>query len=181
VRRLFDLDADSKRINAHLAQDRAFASLVKTRPGLRVPGAWDAFELVVRTVLGQQVSVKAATTLASRLVTRFGLDRAVLAKAPLEEIGLPRARASSLRALAASALTFSEPDLEERLVALPGIGPWTASYVALRLGEPDALPSGDLVLKRALGVKNARGVESRLEPLRPWRSYAVLHLWSAQT
>ncbi len=191
VRRIFDLDADSKRIDAHLARDPRLAPLVRARPGLRVPGAWDGFEVAVRAVLGQQVSVKGATTLAGRLAARFGErvnpagatpgevsllfpERAALATAPVEEIGLPRARAASIRALAASSLTFTEPDLEERLRALPGIGPWTASYVALRMGEPDAFPASDRVLQRALGAR----AEERVSSLRPWRGYAALHIWT---
>jgi len=183
VRRIFDLDADSVKIDEHLARDEALGPLVRQRPGLRVPGAWDGFELSVRAILGQQVSVQAATTLAGRLVARFGDERDGLrlfpsresvARAPLEEIGLPRARASAIRGLAASTLTFEEPDLEERLLELDGIGPWTASYVSLRMGEPDAFPAGDAALVRVFG-KNAL---ARVEHLRPWRGYAALHAWS---
>ncbi len=183
VRRLFDVDADSRRIDAHLARDPLLRPLVRARPGLRVPGAWDGFELAVRAILGQQVSVKGATTLAGRLVAAHGEklgdgflfpERSVVAKAPLEKIGLPRARAASIRAVAESPITFAEHDLEERLLEVPGIGPWTASYVALRLGEPDAFPASDLVLRRVFGPR----AEERTRSLRPWRGYAALHVWS---
>lgn len=202
VRRLFDLDADPAAVNATLAADPLLAPSVRARPGLRVPGAWDGFEIAVRAVLGQQVSVAAATTLAARLVERHGrplaaaapgLDRAFptqdsLRQAPLEALGLPRSRAATLRALAA-ACADGRLDLRggqplERLVAacsaLPGIGEWTAHYIALRLGEPDAFPAADLVLRRALGAGGpltAATAQARSQAWRPWRAYAVLHLW----
>jgi len=205
ARRLFDLDADPVPIAHHLARSPELAPLVARRPGLRVPGAWDAFELAVRAVLGQQVTVRGATTLAGRLVRAFGrpLDRAedglthlfprpeALADADLASIGLPRARAATIRGLARGvargeiALDASHglEDAVARLVAVPGIGAWTAHYIAMRaLGEPDAFPAADLGLRRALG--NGAGplaparVAERAEAWRPWRAYAAMHLWA---
>jgi 3-methyladenine DNA glycosylase/8-oxoguanine DNA glycosylase len=154
-------------------------------------------------VLGQQVSVRAATTLAGRLAERFGVPvdlgpgltrlfpaAATLAAAPLETIGLPRARAATVRMLAeqvaSGRFVFDPTDgseaLATRLCALPGIGPWTAEYVAMRaLGEPDAFPAGDLGVRSALGNGagpiSARDALAIAEPWRPWRAYAVMYLW----
>jgi AraC family transcriptional regulator of adaptative response / DNA-3-methyladenine glycosylase II len=205
--RLFDLEADPGAIAAHLAADPLLAPLVSRRPGLRVPGCWDPFETAVRTVLGQQVSVRAARTLAQRLVERFGdalagpLRRGGLARlfpaaprlaeADVAAIGIPARRAETIRALARE-VAFGRLDLgpaaslEEavrRLVAIPGIGPWTAEAIALRsLGEPDAFPAGDLGLRKALAGGGAlpglAAVEARARPWRPWRGYALLHLWT---
>ena len=201
VSRLFDLGADPARIAAHLGGDPRLAKLIAAHPGLRVPGAWDGFELVVRAVLGQQVSVKGATTLAGRIVTAWGAPSklareglthlfptpAVLASADLAKVGLPRARAETIRAVSIAmrdgALTLgSSRSLEEtvtHLTALPGIGLWTANYVAMRAcGEPDAFPSGDLGLRKAYGHGiTARALEERAEAWRPWRAYAAMHLW----
>jgi AraC family transcriptional regulator of adaptative response / DNA-3-methyladenine glycosylase II len=204
VRRLFDLDADPVSVQAGLAGTPLLATGLRRRPGLRVPGAWDGFELAVRAVLGQQVSVAGATTLARRLVQnhgafrpsgRAGLDRvfptpAGLAEAPLEAIGLPKSRAATLRALAAAVaegrVHFGAgqrlDEFVRGMVALPGIGPWTAHYVAMRaLGHPDAFPAGDLVLQQVLGGAGGRLSERETEACsqawRPWRAYAVLHLW----
>ncbi len=204
VRRLFDLGADPAAIAGCLAQDPLLAPLVRTRPGLRVPGAWDGFETAVRAILGQQVSVKGATTLAGRLAARYGEPLAAdgplrflfptpaaLRGAPLEALGLPRQRAGALRSLAAAVddgrldLTHC-PGLDESvaaLAALPGIGPWTAHYVAMRaLGEPNAFPDGDLVLRRAVGGETPltpAQLRRRSEAWAPWRAYAALHLWAA--
>jgi AraC family transcriptional regulator of adaptative response / DNA-3-methyladenine glycosylase II len=205
LRRLFDLEADPGPIAAHLAGDPLLAPAVAAHPGLRVPGAWDGFELAVRAVLGQQVSVRGATTLAGRLAERFGepcpgdpsggLDRLFprperLARARVETIGLPRTRADAIRALARAvadgALVLdgsADPQAtREALRALPGVGDWTAAYVAMRaLREPDAFPAGDLVLRRAVsrggGTASAREVAARAEAWRPWRAYAALYLW----
>lgn len=206
VRRLFDLDADPAAVAAVLGRDPAMAERVRARPGLRVPGAFDGFELAVRAILGQQVSVAAATTLAGRLARAFGEPLAdpphpglarlfpapeVLAEAPVERIGMPAARARAVRALAAEVakgrLVLAAPGDAEaaraRLRALPGVGAWTAEYVALRaLGDPDALPAGDLGLRRALArggrPVGARGLSRRAEAWRPFRSYAAVHLWA---
>jgi AraC family transcriptional regulator of adaptative response / DNA-3-methyladenine glycosylase II len=200
IRRLLDLDAQPDRVLAHLGQDPILGESVRQRPGLRVPGAFDPYELAVRAVLGQQVSVKSATTLAGRLVEQLGSSLRgsrlfpppeVLARTPLDKLrslGLPARRAETLRTLAravAEGTVELGPGADpERamaaMVALPGIGPWTASYVAMRgLGWPDAFPAEDLMIKRALGVSTAREASRRAEAWRPWRAYAVLHLWTA--
>jgi AraC family transcriptional regulator of adaptative response / DNA-3-methyladenine glycosylase II len=202
LRSLFDLDAHPTEVDAVLGKDRALGPRVRRRPGLRVPGAFDGFEVAVRAVLGQQVSVRAATTLAGRLVQRFGVPTAApaplthvfpsahaLARARVDdvaELGMPTARAAAVIRLAsemASGLRLErgvplEPTLD-RLRALPGIGEWTAQYLAMRaLSWPDAFPASDLGVLKALGVKNARLSTSRAEAFRPWRAYATLHLWS---
>jgi AraC family transcriptional regulator of adaptative response / DNA-3-methyladenine glycosylase II len=205
ARQVFDLAADPARIFAILSADPRLASLVRRRPGLRVPGAWDPFECAVRAVLGQQVTVAAGVTLASRLVARFGRriaggdalthlfpSPAVLAAASLDGLGMPAARAAALKSLAEAVATgavdFHAPaeDVIAALQAVRGIGPWTAQYVALRaLAEPDAFPDGDLVLRAAAGGAagplSARALARRAEAWRPWRGYAVLHLWSEAT
>jgi AraC family transcriptional regulator of adaptative response / DNA-3-methyladenine glycosylase II len=207
VRRVFDLGADPLPIAARLGRSPALRAAVRRRPGLRVPGAWDPFEVAVRAILGQQVSVKGATTLAGRLAERWGEPvrdagspgphllfpaAEVLARARVERIGLPGARARAIRGLAARVADGSLPlawgecaeDTERRLVAIPGIGDWTAQYVALRaLGEPDVFLPGDLGVRRALAdadgkMPSPRDAAARAEAWRPWRSYAVLHLWS---
>ena len=208
VRRVFDLRADPIEINGHLARDKRLGPLVKRRPGLRVPGAWDGFEIAVRAVLGQQVSVKGATTLCGRLVARYGealVNEASgplthvfprperLARARMNGLGITGRRIETIRLLARATLDGSlslgtSPSLEEAvesLVALPGVGPWTAQYIAMRaLGEPDAFPSGDLGLQKACatakGAKLSEGkLLERAEAWRPWRAYAALHLWSS--
>lgn len=196
ARRALDLDVDPTQVARDLAGDPALRPLVERRPGLRVPGAWDGFELAVRAVLGQQVSVRGATTLAGRLVARFGEPLPVseeglthtfpppeqLLDTDVAAIGIPGARAETIRRLAgavsAGALTLSPsaPFDETRaaLLALPGIGPWTAEYVALRvLRDPDAYPAGDL------GLRRAGATALRAEAWRPWRAYAAVHLWTA--
>jgi AraC family transcriptional regulator, regulatory protein of adaptative response / DNA-3-methyladenine glycosylase II len=205
VRRMFDLDADPQAVAGVLAQDRLLARLVARRPGLRLPGAFDGFETAVRAVLGQQVSVAAARTLATRLVQRFGttvdgapldaLDRRfptpdVLAEADLQAIGLTRQRAQTVRSLARAVaegrVDFRRErgldDFVARWTALPGIGEWTAHYLALRaLGHPDAFPAADLVLRRVASVDAApvstREIQHRAEAWRPWRAYAAIQLW----
>jgi AraC family transcriptional regulator of adaptative response / DNA-3-methyladenine glycosylase II len=209
VRRVFDLAADLPAITRHLARDPLLAPLVAARPGLRVPGGWDGFELAVRAVLGQQISVVGARTLAGRLVERCGAPLAgaaagdplqrvfpapeQLAALDVAELGMPRARAAALVALARAAAADprlfgtaqSLDDAVARLVALPGIGPWTAQYVALRaLREPDAFPAGDLGLLRALAGTSGqrptpRALLARAEAWSPWRAYAAQHLWTA--
>jgi AraC family transcriptional regulator of adaptative response / DNA-3-methyladenine glycosylase II len=203
VRRLFDLGADPAQIRAHLGHDPALKRRVARRPGLRVPGAWDGFELAVRAILGQQVTVAGATTLSGRIVKAFGHPfseapglthlfptPAALAAADFSAIGLPRARAETLRHLARAVLSgeiaFSGVGdagaFSERFQRLSGVGPWTAQYVAMRaLGEPDAFPAGDLGLLRATGLGNSKDLERRAEAWRPWRAYAAMHLWQGGT
>ena len=205
LRSLFDLDARPEVIAAHLSLDPALAPIVAKRPGLRLPGSFDEFELLVRTVLGQQISVKGATTLAGRLAAAFGdgvptpvpgLDRAFptaarLAEATTDELkalGIVTARANAIRTVAVAVRDGvlklgPSPDPEAviaGMVELPGIGPWTAHYVAMRaLAWPDGFPHGDLVIKRMLGNAKPRDLLARAEAWRPWRGYATMHLWFA--
>lgn len=190
VRRLFDLAADPIRIESHLAKDPLLAPKIARRPGLRIPGAWDSFELAVRAILGQQISVKGASTLADRIAAKHGSGGLfptpqTLTTAPIEECGIVKSRATTIRALAASGLEWqhigNSDAFLDRLLAIPGIGPWTAQYIAMRaFGEPDAFPAGDLVLQRAAGCRNSRELEQRAESWRPWRAYAAIHLWQGE-
>lgn len=205
LRRMFDLDADPDAIARVLRSDRRLAPLLRTRPGLRIPTGWDGFEIAVRAILGQQVSVAAARTFAARIAQRFGEPLANpigsglthlfptplrLAEADLASIGLTRSRADAVRTVARAVLAGVvdfRPDrtLEDfvaRWTALPGIGPWTAHYIALRaMGHPDAFPADDLVLQKALpndgSRMTARALTTHAERWRPWRAYAVLQLW----
>lgn len=211
IRRVFDLGADVAVIAAQLAEDPELAPLVIARPGLRVPGAWDGFELGIRAILGQQITVTAARLLAGKLVARYGepLHPTASGDVPgltmtfprperlagtnLASLGMPRARAATLSALAAAAAAHAElfhadGDLDgalARLRALPGIGEWTAQYIALRaLREPDAFPASDVGLLRAMAaVDGTRPTPAallhRAEAWRPWRAYAAQHLWTA--
>jgi AraC family transcriptional regulator of adaptative response / DNA-3-methyladenine glycosylase II len=204
--RMFDLEADVTAIRGHLRRDPALARVLP-RAGVRVPGAWDPFELGVRALLGQQISVAAARTLAGRLVRACGTPLpggprgtlthlfptpAAVAAADLSGLGLTGARVAALRgfaaAVAAGELELSvAAGLEEqvaRLTALPGIGEWTAHVIAMRaLGDPDAFPAGDLGLRRALAragrLPTERELIARAERWRPWRAYAVFALWTA--
>jgi AraC family transcriptional regulator of adaptative response / DNA-3-methyladenine glycosylase II len=195
-------------IGEDLRRDAALRPWVDRCPALRVPGAWDGFELAIRAVIGQQISVAAATTITGRLARRWGDDlgggngaergarvlfpRAeTLADADLASVGLPRARGETLRLLArgvAAGDISLEPSADPRavreaLIAIPGIGEWTAQYVALRaLGEPDAFPASDLGLLRSPangGARNPRQLLERSEAWRPWRAYAAIVLWRA--
>ncbi len=203
ARRMFDVDADPAAIAKALRRSPQLKPLLQRWPGQRLPGAWDGFEVAVRAVLGQQVSVAAARTLAARMADRYGAPFAgdaqglhrlfpgpcALADAALEEIGVMRSRATTIRTLACACLDgrigFGVeqplPVFVERLRALPGIGPWTAQYIALRaLSHPDAFPAGDLVLRRVVGsgaTLSERALEMRSAPWRPWRAYAVMLLW----
>ncbi|MFT3915202.1 MAG: AlkA N-terminal domain-containing protein [Anaeromyxobacteraceae bacterium] len=205
LRALFDLDARPDVVAAHLRADPLLARSVRRRPGLRVAGALDGFDAAVRVVVGQQVSVAAATTIAGRLARALGepietpfpgLDRLPAAPAALAaagedriaRLGMPGARARTLLALAgevaAGRLALDRGgDLEATraaLLALPGVGPWTAEVIAMRaLGAPDAFPAGDLGVWQALGVRSAREAEARAERWRPWRAYATAHLWAS--
>lgn len=192
LRALFDLDAHPDAITAHLGRDPRLGRLLALRPGLRVPGAFDPFELAVRAVLGQQVSVRGATTLAGRLVRHFrGLfptPGALAGTAPsaVQRLGMPMARAEALVSLAKAVATGgidlgpgADPvACATRLQTLRGIGPWTAQYVVMRaLRWPDAFPAHDLVVRKALGVSSPRELDERTQAWRPWRAYAVIHLW----
>ncbi|MBK9001279.1 MAG: DNA-3-methyladenine glycosylase 2 family protein [Myxococcales bacterium] len=203
LRRLFDLDAKPEEIDRRLVRDPRLSRYVKRTPGRRVPGAFDGFETAVRAVLGQQVSVKGATTVAGRLVERFGprvetpfpeLRRVfpssgVLTRARVSELaalGMPGARARALMELARAVeagLDLSpgaalEPTLRA-LGELPGFGDWTTQYVAMRtLSWPDAFPATDLGVQKALGTKSKAAALAMAEAWRPWRAYATLHLWA---
>ncbi|HTS48662.1 MAG TPA: Ada metal-binding domain-containing protein [Bryobacteraceae bacterium] len=189
IRFFFDLRANTREIATHLRKSPALRAVVGRNGGLRLPGCWDPFELAVRAILGQQVTVKGASTLAGRLVERFGAPEPdVLAEADLTRIGLTKARAESLRALARAvsdgSLRFDgsvvSTEVIERLCELPGVGPWTANYIAMRaLGDPDAFPASDLGLLKASGLSSARRLEELAEAWRPWRSYAALYLWES--
>jgi AraC family transcriptional regulator, regulatory protein of adaptative response / DNA-3-methyladenine glycosylase II len=213
VRRLFDLGADIVTIDEHLSQDKQLAPFVAKRPGMRAPGGWDGFELAVRAVLGQQISVSAARGLAGELVARHGrrlpedLRRhpqlthifptaAVLAKARSLGLGMPGARLNTLKAVASAAAAdpqiFQSPwqssgsveSAVERLKAIPGVGEWTAQYIALRaLREVDAFPAPDIgLLRGAVAVTGSpitsKSLRERSEVWRPWRAYAAQHLWA---
>jgi len=200
IRAMFDLNADWAGIASSLRTDRILAARIQANPGLRVPGCWNGFELGVRAILGQQVSVKGASTLAGRLARAFGRpfsapgsithifpSEHALAEANLASIGLPKARAETIRAFSRAVrdgkISFeSVVDSEvflTKLCEIPGIGSWTAQYIAMRaLGEPDAFPSSDLGLLRAMDLTNARELEKHAEAWRPWRAYAAIHLWN---
>jgi AraC family transcriptional regulator of adaptative response / DNA-3-methyladenine glycosylase II len=200
LRRVFDLGADPGEIVGQLARDARLARRAAEVPGVRVPGAWDGFELAVRAVLGQQVSVRGATTLAGRLVERYGekLDDMylfpeprVLARARLASLGLPGARARTINGLARAVqdgslrldASLGLDDTVRALRELPGVGPWTAQYIAMRaLREPDAFPAGDLGLRKALGNGRPlpeKELEEASQAWRPWRAYAAMLLWRA--
>ncbi len=203
VRRVFDLDADPASIARLLRRDPELARRLR-QLGPRLPGAFDGFEVAVRAIIGQQVSVKAARTIHARLVERLGESITTpfpaithvhptaerVASASIEElasIGLPKARAAALLALAEAVASNrlrlgagADPDAtREVLLSLPGIGPWTAEYVLMRgLGAPDAFPDGDLGLQRAFGVAR-KALVARAEAWRPWRAYAAILIWSS--
>ncbi|VAX02313.1 Methylphosphotriester-DNA--protein-cysteine S-methyltransferase (EC 2.1.1.n11) / DNA-3-methyladenine glycosylase II [hydrothermal vent metagenome] len=210
LRRMFDLTADPTAIDTHLANDPRLAPLIAARPGLRVPGAWDGFELGIRAILGQQISVAAATTLAGKLVSLYGepLESSLrseglkyifpspkrLAGTDLRSLGMPGTRARALSALSEAALEtpnmFSAsqaPDATlERLKTLPGVGDWTSQYILMRaLCEPDAFPAADIGLMRAMASKEGQRptpatLLQHAEAWRPWRAYATLHLWASE-
>jgi AraC family transcriptional regulator, regulatory protein of adaptative response / DNA-3-methyladenine glycosylase II len=208
IRRMFDLSADPDAIGAALGADPALAPMIAARPGLRVPGAFDGFEVAVRAVLGQQITVRAATNLAARIVERLGTPVAetipglthafprpeFFTAKSLANSGMPGARAAALAGIAAASIAdphLFDPrrDLAEAIAdlkKLPGIGEWTAQYIAMRaLGETDAFLAGDVGLQRILAINgtrpNAAELLQRAERWRPWRAYAVLHVWMAET
>jgi AraC family transcriptional regulator of adaptative response / DNA-3-methyladenine glycosylase II len=199
IRTMFDLNADWAAIVRNLRTDPVLATQVDSGPGLRVPGCWNGFELATRAILGQQITVKGATVLAGRMASNFGKPfssgnglthlfptPAALADAKLTRIGLTGARAETIRALARAVcdgrISFESvvdsDALLKQLCEVPGIGKWTAQYVAMRaLGEPDAFPSGDLGLLHAMALGSSRELERHAEAWRPWRAYAAMYLW----
>jgi AraC family transcriptional regulator of adaptative response / DNA-3-methyladenine glycosylase II len=199
ARRIASLDVDVDQPLDALGRDPVVGPLIAARPGLRTPGAWDPFETGVRAILGQQVSVSGATTLAGRLVHRAGTavpglgavglthtfpTPEALAAADLDGLGLPAARQAAIRAFAEAVAdgsvrldrSVTMEELVASLTALPGLGPWTAQYIALRLGEPDAFPETDLGVRRFLAANPGEGIPDRW---RPWRALAATHLWAA--
>ena len=189
VRRVFDLDADPDAIDSHLLESPECVPWVRAGRGIRVPGTWDAFEGAVRAILGQQVRVDRATDLAARLTKTFGIDGfptpAALENAEVAAIGIPGLRAAAIRQLAGTvhergdAFLLDPPTARETLLAIDGIGPWTAEYAAMRVArDPDAFLASDWVVRKAMGT-NVRDALRRAEPWRPWRAYAVMHLWRA--
>ena len=205
LRRLFDLDADTEEITAVLAADPLLAREIERSPGVRLPGAWDPFEYALRAILGQQISVAAATTIAGRIVDRYGesftgADGATHRLFPTAEqlagvdftgLGVTRARAQTLRTFVEATLDgrvdFAEPELDRwcaRVTELPGIGDWTAHYIAMRgLSMPDAFPASDLGILQALGGDGEKAKPKqalqRAEHWRPWRAYGALLLWQS--
>jgi DNA-3-methyladenine glycosylase II len=208
IAKMFDLHADPKKIGAALAADPWLAPLIDAAPGLRVPGAWSGFELVVRAIVGQQISVKGATTIIGRLVQRAG-ERIeghphdntawrfptpqALAAVDLAQIGMPGKRVAALQGFARAVATGDVPldsatadasELRAALLALPGIGPWTVEYVAMRAWrDPDAWPAWDLVLMQSICARDPSLVRptqqrTRTDAWRPWRAYAAMHLWN---
>jgi AraC family transcriptional regulator of adaptative response / DNA-3-methyladenine glycosylase II len=206
ARRLFDLDAEPAAIAAVLARDATLRPLVARLPGLRVPGAWDPFEVAVRAILGQQVTIAHATRMCGALVAAWGtplpaplagLTHAFPAARTIagregdeiaRVVGMPRARGKALREMArviaggevALDGTLPLEELLARLCALPGVGMWTASYLAMRLHESDAFPAGDLWLRRAFADGSERQLVARAEAWRPYRAYAAMYLWNRE-
>jgi AraC family transcriptional regulator of adaptative response / DNA-3-methyladenine glycosylase II len=199
IRSMFDLNADWAAIVQSLRTDPLLAAQVRASPGLRIPGCWNGFELATRAILGQQITVRGATTLAGRIVKAFGRQFSaaaslthlfpspeVLADANLANIGLPKARAETIRTLARAVCDgqvsfhgIAASEAVSRLREIPGIGKWTAEYIAMRaLVEPDAFPSGDIALLRASGLGSFSELERRAEAWRPWRAYAAMYLWN---
>ena len=205
-RRLFDLDADPAAIASVLSTDPLLAPLVAARPGLRVPGAINGFEFAVRAIIGQQISVTGARTLVGRLVKSLGEPLAspdgslthmfpspeVIAEADMNGLGLTQRRITALQALARSVIrqelildaTADREETATRLQALPGVGPWTSAYIAMRaLSDPDAFPISDLGLRSAFEqhglAADPRSIAQRGEAWRPWRAYATQHLWTS--
>ena len=205
IRRIMDLDAPMAEIEHHLSQTPLFAELISRHRGTRLPGCWDPFEFSVRAILGQQISVKAATTLAGRIARAYGKpltlsapedishyfpDASVLANMDFENIGLTRTRKATLQNLAKQVasgalkleVTDGLADFVKRLVKEPGIGPWTAHYLAMRgFSQADAFPASDLgIIKRLSSDETPlkpRQIETMAEDWQPWRAYAATYLW----
>jgi AraC family transcriptional regulator, regulatory protein of adaptative response / DNA-3-methyladenine glycosylase II len=203
LRNLFDLAARPDLIAAHLGKDELLKKSIETHPGLRVPGAFDGFEMAIRAILGQQITVKAATTVACRFAEAFGDEirtpipelsklsplASKVAASTIDDVaklGIVSARSASIIALAkaydSGSLILdagSNPEaVIAKLIELPGIGQWTAHYIAMRaLRWPDAFPKEDIAVRNKLGRVSAKQAEEMSQPWRPWRSYAVLHIW----
>jgi AraC family transcriptional regulator of adaptative response / DNA-3-methyladenine glycosylase II len=208
ARRILNLDATADGA-AHLAGDPLVGPLIRARPGLRAPGTWDAYETGVRAIVGQQVSVAAASTVTGRIVARHGVPMPgparpglthlfpppqALAEADLAGLGMPASRARAIgtfaRAVAEGALVLDgeQPlaDFVASVTALPGLGDWTAQYLALRLGHPDAFPASDLGLRRAVAARTGEALravrpEQQARPWRPHRALAAVHLWFSES
>ncbi|WP_296258219.1 MULTISPECIES: DNA-3-methyladenine glycosylase family protein [unclassified Pseudomonas] len=209
ISHMFDLYAVPDEIDACLSTDPWLASLVQRRPGLRVPGSFSGFELMVRTIVGQQVSVKGATTIVGRLVQRAGVQVPdspfdqlgwrfptpdALARVDLDKIGMPGRRVETLQRVAAAVASgeisthVSQGDVAElrrQLLAMPGIGPWTVEYIAMRAWrDPDAWPGSDLVLMNLMTLQDPSLTRLALHQVRaqawkPWRAYAAMHIWNS--
>lgn len=204
VRSLFDLRADSAQIDAFLAQDELLQPIVAKNAGLRVPGCWDGFEVAVRAILGQQVTVKAASTLVARLAARYGEpyngtnpalthvfpDVSTLSVAAMDNMGIVGQRIAAIQAVAQAIATealaihraVETTQFVARICRIKGIGEWTAHYIAMRaLGDPNAFPHSDLILRRAAAAPGseltAKQLLTRAEAWQPWRAYAVMLLW----
>jgi AraC family transcriptional regulator of adaptative response / DNA-3-methyladenine glycosylase II len=203
ARRIASLDFDLDEPATQLAEDATIGPLLEARPGLRPPGTWDPFETGVRAILGQQITIAGANTIAGRLVERLGdpvpglaqlglthtfPSAATVADAELDGLGLTRARAAAVRSFARAVAddtvrldrSVGLDQLDASITALDGLGAWTAHYLALRLGEPDACPITDLGLQRALRRHGASAPDDLVERWRPWRALATTHLWLAE-
>lgn len=197
VRLMFDVDAVPEEINSVLREDRVMRGLVKQRPGLRLPGAFDEFEIAVRAIVGQQVSVKGATTVMGRIADQYGTETefgrvfpapGILADLDPASLPMPSKRARAIKLLAIAVadgelgFDMDEQAFYEQVIAIPGIGPWTAQYICLRAySNPDSFLHGDLVIRKVaekiLGVSSEKELINRAEAWRPWRGYAGMHLW----
>ncbi len=199
IRKMFDLGADWSAIAQTLKGDPVLGRAAEMDPGVRVPGCWNGFELAIRAILGQQITVKGATALAGRMAKLYGKPFGgggglmhlfptpeALAEGELDDVGLTGSRIKTIRELARAVcdgkINFdgvaNSDVFLSGLCEIPGIGDWTAQYVAMRaLGEPDAMPSSDLGLLRALDLRSSRALEQRAEAWRPWRAYAAMYLW----
>ncbi len=210
VRRIFDLDADMQVIHQHLMKHPTLALVINNFPGLRLPGCWDIFEFSIRAILGQQISVKGATTLAQRIAEKYGDDVVTLEQpenihvtkyfpkvealldVDYQEIGLTRSRIATLQTWVSffkeNSNIFTQglsiEELETTLTTLKGIGPWTVNYIGMRgLSDPDAFPSADLGVIKALTVDEVKpknkDILALAESWRPWRAYAAIYLWQS--
>jgi AraC family transcriptional regulator of adaptative response / DNA-3-methyladenine glycosylase II len=208
ARQIFALDRDPAEANEHLAADRLFVDAVSSQPGMRVPGTWDPHETGVRAIVGQQVSVRGASTVTARIVQRAGRpvpgfedlglthifpDPASLSQADLTAIGMPEARAQAIKAFAAAVDKGDVPidgrlsldELVAAITSVPGLGPWTAGYLALRMGERDAFPASDLGLRRAAAPGgeplSTAALTERADAWRPFRAAAAVRLWMSDS